>query len=238
MRQLVYKELHLSINRFFFILPVLLGALMFIPNWIFSLVFMYFFWISMPQIFSGYIGQQDSSFTMMLPVSKKEIVLSKIYAIIILEATHLLIGAVFGIIHIWIYGSYNFFFDINVAFFGLIIIMFALFNLIFFPAFFKTGYYFGRPIIYGVIATLIFGFIMEFSIAKYQAVRDIFEGLLSTQFIVLIIGVVVALVMHVVTVKLATSNYESMSWWSKYQFKRLRKPQYTNKYIINYLLKF
>lgn len=211
MKQLMYKELNLSINRFFFLLPILLGLLMFIPNWIFSLVFMYFFWISMPQIFAGYIGQQDSSFSMMLPVSKKEIVLSKIYAIVLLEAFHLLIGVVFGLVHNWIYGRYNFFFDINFAFFGLMIIMYALFNFIFFPAYFKTAYYFGKPIIYGVIATLVFGFIIEFSVAKYQAVRDIFEGQLSTQLMVLIIGVTVGVVMHYLTVKLATINYESMT---------------------------
>lgn len=211
MKQLIYKELNLSINRFFFLLPILLGLLMFIPNWIFSLVFMYFFWISMPQIFAGYIGQQDNSFTMMLPVSKKEIVLSKIYSIIILEAIHFIMGVLFGIIHVWIYGTFNFFFDVNIAFFGLMIIMYALFNMIFFPAFFKTGYYFGKPVIFGVIATLNFGFIIEFGVARFQAVRDIFEGQLSTQFMVLIIGVIVAIVMHKITVKAAVVNYESMT---------------------------
>lgn len=210
MNNLIYKELKLSVNKFFFILPVLLGLLMFIPNWIFSIVFMYFFWISVSQIYSGYIAKNDYSFNAMLPVSSKQIVKSKIYTLFIIELTHLLVGFTFGIIHNLIYGQWNFFFDINLAFFGLMTLLYAIFNLVFLPMYFKTGYYFGWPVIYGVIVTLIYGFIIEFSVVKYQRVRNIFEGDLSTQMYILIFGIVLSLFLSLITIRKSINNYESI----------------------------
>jgi len=210
MKNLIYKELKISVNKFFFILPVLLGLLMFIPNWIFTIVFMYFFWISMSSIYSGYIAKRDNSFNAMLPVSKKEIVLSKIYTLFILEGVHLVVGIFFGIIHNLIYGQWNFFFDINVAFFGLMVLLYAIFNIVFLPMYFKTGYFFGKPIIYGVVVTFIYGFILEYSVTRYQEVRDIFEGDISTQFIVLLVGVILSLVLTVITIRKSIYNYESI----------------------------
>lgn len=211
MNNLIYKELKISINKFFFILPVLLGLLMFIPNWIFTIVFMYFFWISISQIYSAYIVKRDHSFNAMLPVSKKEIVLSKIYTLFILEGVHLFTALIFGIIHNLIYGQWNFFFDINVAFFGLMILLFAIFNIVFLPMYFKTGYYFGKPVIYGIVVTMIYAFIIEYSVVRYQWFRDIFEGDISTQIIILVIGVIVSVVLSYITIKRSIYNYENIS---------------------------
>lgn len=210
MKNLIYKEFKLSINKFFLILPILLGLLMFIPGWIFTLVFMYFFWISVSQIYSGYIAKGDHSFNAVLPVSKKEVVLSKIYALFILEGIHIVVGMLFGIIHNLIYGQWNFFFDINFAFLGHILVLFAVFNIVFLPTYFKTGYYFGKPVIFGNIAVLIYAFIIEFSVTKYQAFRDVFEGTTSTQIIVLIAGVIVSIVLSIITIKRSISNFESI----------------------------
>ena len=210
MRNLLYKELKIGINKFFFIFPVLLGLLMFIPHWIFTLVFMYFFWISASQVYSAYIVKRDQNFNTMLPVSRKEIVQSKIYATLILEGVHLATGFFFGIIHNMIYGQWNLFFDINIAFFGLMVLLFAIFNVVFFPLYFRTGYYFGKPVIYGITVAMIYGFIIEFGVVKYQFMRDIFEGSIQTQFVILFIGVVVSVLLTLFTFKKSISNYESI----------------------------
>jgi len=70
MRNLVFKELRLSINKFFYLLPIVLGALMFIPNWIFLLVFYYFFWVSVPQIYGAYLQNGDYNFLSVLPIKR------------------------------------------------------------------------------------------------------------------------------------------------------------------------
>lgn len=183
MRQLVYKELTLAIHPFYFLLPVLLSALMFIPGWIFLLVFMYFFWISIPNIYGAYISQGDYNFMAVLPIKRDDIVTSKAYALFILEAVHLVLGVIFALIHNQLYGSFNIFMDMNLAFFGVVILLFGVFNVIFLPSYFRTAHGFGKPTIYGTIATLIYGFIFEYGAIRFQFMRDIFEGTLTSQIL-------------------------------------------------------
>lgn len=203
MKNLIYKELSLSINKFFFLLPVILGGLLFIPNWIFLLVFYYFFWISVPQIYGAYIQHGDYNFLSVLPIKRKDIVSSKVYALFILEFTHIVFAVIFGLVHNQLYGSWNFFFDINLAFYGVSILLFGVFNITFLPAYFKTAHFFGKPLIYATIVTIIFGFIFEFGIAKYQFMRDIFEGTLMVQTIVFILAAVLGVLLSVVALKIS-----------------------------------
>jgi hypothetical protein len=172
---------------------------------------MYFFWISISQIYSGYIAKQDHSFNAMLPVSKREIVLSKVVALFIIEGVHLAVGFFFGIIHNMIYGQWNFFLDINYAFFGAMVLLYAIFNIVFLPNYFKTGYYFGKPVIYGNIVVLIYAFLLEFSQFKLQIARDIFEGSIGTQLIVMVVGVGISIILSIITIKRSIQNYESIN---------------------------
>lgn len=203
MKNLVYKELGLSINKFFYLLPLLLGVLMFIPGWIFLLVFYYFFWISVPQIYGGYLQQGDYNFLAVLPIKRKDIVSSKIYALFILEGLHLVFAVVFGLIHIWIYGSWNFFFDLNLAFYGVGILLFGVFNLSFLPAYFKTAHFFGKPLIFATITTLIYGFVFEFGVAKFQFMRNIFEGQINVQVIAFIVTTILGVLLSLVALKIS-----------------------------------
>lgn len=189
MKNLIYKELGLSINKFFYLLPIALSALLFIPNWIFLLVFFYFFWITVPQIYGGYLQQGDYNLLSVLPIRRKDIATSKVYAIFILEGLHIVLAVIFGLVHLWIYGAWNFFFDINLAFFGIGILLFGVFNISFLPAYFKTAHFFGKPLIFASITTLIYGFVFEFGVARYQFMRDIFEGTIDVKIIVFTISV-------------------------------------------------
>ncbi|MDD3478394.1 MAG: ABC-2 transporter permease [Candidatus Izemoplasmatales bacterium] len=211
MKNLVYKEIKLSIHRFYFLLPILLGLLMFIPNWIFTLVFMYFFWITAPQLYASYNAQQDGAFLMMLPISKKEYVKAKIMSLYILEGFHIFFGFLFGIIHNLIYGSFNWFFDINFAFFGLVLVLFSVFNLVFLPMYFKTGYYFGKPVIIAIVSTMIFAFLMEYSVFQYPWVQNFLEGNWIDQGIIVFISVVLTIIMNWVSMQRSIWKYERSS---------------------------
>lgn len=215
MLNLIRKEIKLSINKFFFILPFVLGLLFFIPGWIYILVFMYFFWISVPQIFSAYLNQKDYDFVSMLPVSKKAVVTSKISAILIIEALHVLFAAIFGIVHNQLYGSWNLFMDINYAFFGVGILMFGVFNIVFLPAYFKTAYFFGKPLIKASIATVIYGFVFEFGAIYSLSHQDslgwvlhVLEGSVSTQLVVLAVGTLLSIGLTFIALKQSIKNYE------------------------------
>ena len=189
----------------------MLACLMFIPQWIYSFVFMYFFWITVTQVYAGYIAKEDNSFNAMLPVSKSDIVKSKIVAILIVEGIHLATGIIFGVIHNEIYGTFNWFTDLNLAFFAMMFLMYAVFNIVFLPQYFKTAYFFGRPVIYGVIVTLIYAFLLEFGNFQYQFMRDIFEGTVQTQLIVVGVAAVLTIILTVITVKQSIRNFESIN---------------------------
>lgn len=210
MKHLVYKELTFSIHKFFFLLPILLGALLLIPNWIFTIAFMYLMWISVPQIYSAYLAQGDYNFTSVLPIKRSEIVTSKAYALFVLEGVHIIIGVGFGVLHNILYGSFNFFMDINIAFFGLMILLYGIFNIIFLPAYFKTAHFFGKPLIYGVIVTLIYGFILEYGTFRFAYIRNLFEGTIGLQIVVFLIATTIAVLLNYLSVKQSQKNFANI----------------------------
>ena len=210
MKNLLYKELKLSINRFLFIFPFLLALLLLIPQWIFLIVFSYFFWISVSQIYGAYNSQQDTSFCSMLPVTKKDIVMSKIYSFFIVEGIHILTGLIMVLVHIQLYGSVNFLLDLNIAFIGIVFVMYSIFNIVFLPLYFKTSYYYGRPVIYGIVVTFIYGFIMEYGVLRFAAFRKAFEGKTSTQLMVLGVAILITFGLNFIAVRRSVSNFESI----------------------------
>jgi hypothetical protein len=189
----------------------MLSLLFFIPNWLYSLVIMYFFWISVPQIISGYNARLDYKFMSILPVSKKEIVSSKIIAIILIELTHIISAVVFGLIHNLIFGSANLFMEINPSYFGIMLVMLALFNIVFFPAYFKTAYKFGKPLIIGVIAAFFFGGLFEVGAATMPFMKAILKpNDIWIQLTVLLVGIALFIGMNLITVKKSIINFESI----------------------------
>ncbi len=211
MKNLIYKELFLSVNKFFYILPILLAGLIMIPQWIYILVFMYFFWVSAPQIFSAYLAQQDYEFTTVLPVKKSDIAVSKGLTVIILELYHLILAVIAGIVHNLVYGSFNIFMNISPAFYGYVLIMFALFNLVYLPLYFKTAYYFGKPLIYGIIVATIFGIGLELlALLVPWASKIIDNPNIFYQIGMLFAGIITFIGLNWLALKRSARNYEQI----------------------------
>lgn len=208
MRNLILKEFKLSIHSFFLLLPILLALLLFIPNWIFMLVFMYMFWISVPQIYAAYQFTHDYDFTVVLPVSKKDLVYSKGVSLIVLELYHVILVVITGIAHNMIYGSNNFFLDIQPSFYGYALIMFGIFNIIFLTGYYKTGYKYGMPLIHGIIVTLVYGLSLELLALFNSSARLFLENPdILYQVSVLLIGVVVFSLLSMLSLKLSYYKY-------------------------------
>lgn len=54
MFNLVMKDLKLGVHPMFFMLPLLTGALMLIPGWLYFVVILYFCCLTVPNIFGGF----------------------------------------------------------------------------------------------------------------------------------------------------------------------------------------
>jgi len=117
MFNLLYKEFKLAVHPFYYILPVITGALMLIPQWIFFLVPLYFCFITVSNLFAVYKSNNDLSFSIMLPVSKKDIVKARMTSIMILQLLQISMAVLFAILNHVLYKSDNFGFDTNAALF-------------------------------------------------------------------------------------------------------------------------
>lgn len=214
MKNLLYKELKLSINKFFFIIPFLTGALFLIPQWVFFLALMYFFFISVPNIYSAYNSQNDIGFSIMMPVKKRDIVKSKILSFITLELLHFIAGAIYAVINISVFKKDNFMMDLNLAFFGLAFIMYALFNLIFFPLYFRTAYNYGLPTIIASVVSLLFAFGIEMLVIFNRTAAGYLEGkspeMRTFQLLLLITGIILFVVSNIVAYKISAKKFETI----------------------------
>ena len=178
MYNLVKKDLILGINRMFFVFPALLGLLMLIPSWVYFLVPMYFFWITVPNMFNNFKTQNDMMFTSMMPVTKNDMVKARVAVIAILELLHIGFAAIFGVVHDLVYAHLDVgyvFFAPSMGFWGLCMVMMALFNLILIPMYYKTAYKFSVPLILATAVAMVFAGIVQWAGIENKSMSDIFN---------------------------------------------------------------
>jgi ABC-2 type transport system permease protein len=214
MRNLLYKEFRISIHALYFVIPFLTGALFLIPNWLFFIALMYFFFISVPNIHSAYNSQNDNAFSIMMPVSKREIVKARILAIMTLESFHLLAGAFYAFLNITLYKLDNFSLDLNLAFFGIAFTMFAVFNIIFFPLYYKTAYNFGFPTILATGISIVYVEVIEVLVIINPTVADFLEGKSSAmrviQAAILAFGIIAYLASSYISYRISAKRFENI----------------------------
>lgn len=215
MYNLLLKELKLGVNPFFYLLPILTGALMLIPGWIYSIVLLYFCWITVPNLSGTYKAQNDLLFSFMMPVTKKDIVKAKVALIVILELLHIVIAVIFGIINTRLYPNFNnYFFGPTVGFWGLGFTMFAIFNLIFISMYFKTAYKFGAPTIAAIIGAMLFAGGAEWLGIKNATLFDLFKGNgtdnLAIHLPILFTGMAIFAVFTFIAYQIAIKRFEKV----------------------------
>lgn len=208
MKNLLYKEFRLAIHPLFYLI-LLCGALLLIPKWIFFLALMYFFFIALPNIFSMGKSDNDIVFSVMLPVRKRDVVKSRILSIVIIELAQLLVAAICAVLNRALYHTENYLLDPNFAFFGFAFIMYAVFNIVFFPMFYKTAYKIGAPTIFANVAAILFATGVEFGVLYIPALRAL-DGMghIGAQLWVLALGIVLFVLLNIVAYKISARRFE------------------------------
>lgn len=146
MKDLLYKEFRLARHETMFFFP-LFAFMLLIPSYPYYIAFIYtglevFF------IFQNGLVNKDTLFTVMLPVRKRDVVKARCLMITIIEVFQILISVPVAILRARIIPIANGAgIEANVAFFGLVFIMFAIYNIIFIPTFYKTAFRPGRALI-------------------------------------------------------------------------------------------
>lgn len=209
MKNLLYKELRLAIHPLFYPLLILCGALLMIPKWIFFMALMYFFFITVPNIFSMGKAHNDIEFSVTLPVRKRDVVKARVLSMVFLGLLQILVAAVFAVLNMTIYRVENYLLDPNFAFFGFALVIYALFNVIFFPMFYKTAYKIGIPSVVGIIAVLLFATGVEFAVIYIPALR-VLDGMghIGAQLWVLAGGIVLFVLLNILAYRISARRFE------------------------------
>ena len=211
MKNLLYKEFHLSIHPAFFLMPAF-GALLLIPQWPYFIALMYFFFISVPNIFNNNKAQNDVGFSATLPIRRADIVKARVVSVMILELLQIVVAAIFAFINMKLYTTPNFLLDANVAFIGFVFIMFGIFNVVFLPMFYNTADKIGWPIIVSFVVVFLFTIIVEAVILLVPSAR-ILDGKnhMPAQLIVLGIGVLLFFLLTLAANHLSIKRFEKIN---------------------------
>ena len=208
MKSLLYKEFRLGITPLFY-LSLLFCVLLLIPQWVFLLVPMYFLFTVVPNIFTIAKAQNDIVFSAMMPVRRSDIVKARITSIVILELAQILFMALFSAVHLMLYSTPNFLMDTNATYIGCVFLMYGIFNIVFFPMFYKTAYKVGVPIIVGVAATVVFSILAEFIILAVPPLRVLGgRDHIGAQLAVMAGGIVLFGLLNLAAYRMSTKRFE------------------------------
>jgi len=157
MKELLFKEFKLALHPTTYLF-LAIGALLLIPAYIYYVAFIYTC-LSIFFVFLIARENKDALYTVSLPIRKRDAVKARCLMVAIIELSQTLIAVPFAIIGIRINpnpaGNVAGI-EANMAFFGLVLIMYALFNFIFLSQFYKTATKVGGPLILSSIALAIY----------------------------------------------------------------------------------
>jgi hypothetical protein len=176
MKNLLIKEWRLARHPTIFIF-LFLGMMLLIPNYPYFVAFIYTC-LSIFFIFLQGRENKDILFTVSLPVRKRAVVQARFWFIAMIEAAELLVAVPFAVIGARINpgaSGNEVGIEANVAFFGLVIVMFALFNLIFLPLVYKTAYKLGAALIWAGLAVTLFIFGVEGAVRFVPALNRMLD---------------------------------------------------------------
>jgi hypothetical protein len=104
--------------------------------------------------------------------------------------------------------------EANMAFFGLVLIMFALFNAIYLPLFYKTAFKVGTPLVFASIAVTIYVVAVEFAVQMIPFLKTHLDttdpGMALYQLPVLIAGMLIFALSLWLTYRKSAANFEKV----------------------------
>ncbi len=215
MKALLFKEIKLALHPTTYLFMVI-GAMLMIPSYPYYVAFVYtclgiFF------IFLSARENKDIFFTASLPVRKSEVVKSRIFTVAIVELIQLAIGIPFAIIGIRINpnAAGNLAgIEANMAFFGLVLIMYSIFNAIFLPLFYKTAVKVGIPLVFASIAVTIYVVAVELAVQMIPFLKTHLDTTdpmkVMYQFPILIAGIIVFTLSLWLTYHKSAINFEKV----------------------------
>ncbi|MBO4563371.1 MAG: ABC-2 transporter permease [Clostridia bacterium] len=171
MKNLLYKEYRLCMQPMVFIFFGFVLMLL-IPNYLYTIP-CFFIGNAIFNSFQYAVSDNDSLFTAMLPVAKRDVVKSKLIFIVSIQLIMLLLYIPMIALNNAIMTEGNKAgIDACPALLGSCFVLFGIFNVTFLPSFYKTGYKTGKSFLISTIAVFIWIFLSEGFFVAAVAARN------------------------------------------------------------------
>lgn len=160
MKSLMKKELRLALHP---TAPMFLAlsAMLMIPNYPYLVAF---FYTGLGVFFTCLNGREngDVSYTLLLPVSKRDVVRARFTMVILLQLLQLLVAVPFAVLRQALLPEGNLAgLDANLALFGFALVLYGGFNLIFFSVYYRDVRRVGAPFIWSSVWVFLWIGIVE-----------------------------------------------------------------------------
>lgn len=213
MKELMYKELKLSIQPIVYIF-LGLSALLLIPNYPYYITF---FYTCLGIFFVFQINREnhDLDYMMALPLRKRDMVKARFYLVVFIEFLQMLVCIPFAFIRgLFVPFNNQVGIEANVAFFGLSLIMMALFNYVFLTGFYKSGYKIGVPFVISTTVMFIYIVAAEILLRVIPYLRDYCDSFrlndLIMQIPILLLGLVLFYAITVLAYHKSIKSFEQL----------------------------
>lgn len=214
MKKLFYKEMKLSANPLTYLF-IAFSAMTMIPSYP-ILVGSFFICLGIFHTYQQIREYDDVTYTVMLPVKKRDIVTAKYSFVLFIELTAFILCTLLTIIRMKILGTAvpyatNQLMNANMAYLGYTMIVFAVFNSIFLAGFFKTTYKIGKPFfIFCVVSfiIIIMGEILH-HIPDLESLNNP-SNLSMPQAVIFAIGIVVFMLCTWLSYQKAVKDFEGI----------------------------
>ena len=161
MKALLYKQFRLVCHPMTLIF-LFFGVMLLIPSYPYTLVF---FYVMLGLFFSFLNGreQKDIYYSALLPIRKRDTVKASAFFVLVIEIASLLIAVPFAVlsVHINPLGGNAVGLEPNAVLFAAALMLFALFNSIFLPSFYKTAYRVGVSFLKAIIPVSVAMILLE-----------------------------------------------------------------------------
>ena len=153
MKNLMRKELVLAMHPAS-VLFLLLSAMLLIPNYPYYVIC---FYTCLGTFFICLTGREnrDIEFTALLPVRKTDLVRARVFTVMLMQLAQLVIAVPFAVFSSRVSAENLVGMDANTAFFGFALVLYGVFNLVFFRNYYRAPGKSARPLV-GAAAPLLF----------------------------------------------------------------------------------
>lgn len=213
MKNLLYKEFKLSVQPLNYLF-LAMAAMLLIPSYPYEVAF---FYQTLGIFFIFMIGNtnNDLFFTVLLPVRKRDAVRARFATVVFFEMLQIIVSIPFAIVRNKLINTPNLAgVEANLALFGVAFVMYGVFNLIFLPMFYKTGYRTGMPFLVSGVAMGLVVVITEAAINLVPGWKTVLDSIeptyLPQQLLALVIGLVIFVVLTALAYKFSVQRFEHL----------------------------